>query len=54
MTSITLSTQYGNYTISLEQDEMCIDAVITDLINPLLLAAGYQPNSIREWIPEGV
>jgi hypothetical protein len=52
MTSITLSTQYGNYTISLGTDDLDMEHMIVELVVPLLLAAGYQPDTIKEWIPE--
>ena len=52
MTSITLSTQDGNYTISLPKDDMNIDEVMQELIKPVLLAATYQPENINEYIPE--
>lgn len=52
MTSITLSTQDGNYTISLGKDDMNMEEVMGDLIRPLLLAAGYQPETISEYIEQ--
>ena len=52
MTSITLSTQHGNYTISLPKDDMNINEVMQELVKPVLLAATYQPESINEYIPE--
>ena len=52
MTSITLSTQYGTYTISIGKEDMNMEDVMGELIRPLLLAAGYHSETISEYIEQ--
>ena len=52
MTSITLYNQYGDYTISLNEDDLNMDDMFSELIKPLLLAAGYQPENIDEYLSQ--
>ena len=52
MTSIEFENEYGRYTISMEEDIVQIDNVMQELVKPLLLAAGFQPESVSEYIPD--
>ena len=47
MTKITLETQYGSATIAVNQDDMNISDLWEQVIEPLLLAAGYHPETVK-------
>ena len=52
MTSITFENENGMYTISLIDNVVLLDDVMRDLIRPILLAAGYQPENINDYITD--
>lgn len=47
-TTLTLEDGYGTYTISVNKQDMSIDEVVEELVEKVLLAAGYHINSINE------
>lgn len=47
MTKIELTTRYGKASIEVEEDDLNIDHLFEHLIEPLLLASGYHPNTIE-------
>jgi hypothetical protein len=49
-TTITLVNSYGTYSITANKDDMGIGEVCADLLEPVLLAAGYHPESVKEWV----
>jgi len=49
-TSITLQNCYGEYTIKINDTDMDISSVLINLVVPVLLAAGYHRNSVKEYI----
>jgi len=51
MTKITLETINGYFTVELSEDVVFLDDVMQDLVKPILLAAGYQPENINDYIP---
>ena len=51
MTKLTLETEESTILIMVPQKSISIDAAMQDLIKPILLAAGYQPENINEYIP---
>ena len=50
MTKLTLENIYGKYTIEVPDDNMAMQKVVDDLIIPVLLAAGFHPKTIEEYI----
>ena len=51
MTTLTLQDKHGTYTISVKRDDMPIGDMMEHVVR-LLLAAGYQPENINEYIAE--
>ena len=47
-TRMTLTTRDGHYTITLMRGDLTIEALIEDVFEPLLLAAGYHPENVNE------
>lgn len=47
-TSITLTDAYGTYMVRQEQTDLSMDKLIDHLLIPLLLACGYQRETIDE------
>ena len=45
-TTITMKTEYGTSEIHVNKDDMNIDDVFEELIEPLLLAVGYSKQTI--------
>lgn len=52
MTRITLETIDGKYSIETPRDDLDIDGAIDCLIEPLLLAAGYHPDTVARAFSE--
>lgn len=52
MTKITLTNQYGTYTIERDLDNLSIDKFIEDFIIPLLLSMGYDRENIDSCFTE--
>ena len=49
---ITLVTNYVEITIEQpNDDDLTIEEVTQELVRPLLLAAGYHPDSVEDYIP---
>lgn len=49
-TTITLSNCYGAYTVTIKKDDMVLGEIFADLVKPVLLAAGYQTESISDYL----
>jgi len=47
MTTITLSNNYGSYTVSVPENDLTVDEVV-DIFKSVLLAATYQPESVKD------
>jgi hypothetical protein len=47
-TSITLTDAYGTYMVRQEQTDLTMDKLVDHLLIPLLLACGYQRETIDE------
>ncbi len=56
-TRMTLENEYGTYSIEIYHADPSASAVMTDLVRPLLLAAGYTPDTVDDvtdtWTGEG-
>lgn len=55
-TKITLENCYGKYSVEVEEDDLRLDEVINQLIEPVLLGATYSRKNIDEMfanVPEG-
>lgn len=50
-TVLTLKNGYGQYYITVDHTDLSLVDMM-DLVRRLLLAAGYQPDNINEYIPE--
>lgn len=50
---ISLTNEYGTYTIELEQEYVQLNDYIENLIIPVLLAAGFVQESIDEYFDSG-
>jgi hypothetical protein len=48
-TTLSLSCEYGDYTVSVPREDMPIQEVVEDLFKPVLLAAGYRRESIDKY-----
>ena len=46
-TTLTLENENGVYTISLRSTTLPLDVVVDELVEPLLLAAGYSQGAIN-------
>jgi len=51
-TTITLKNQYGEYTIVAPRQDLTLPEIMEELIEPLLLAAGYNRKSFY-WMEFG-
>lgn len=49
-TKLTLENEYGTYTIEVPKTDMTVIKMFEDMVEPLLLAAGYQPGSIARYL----
>lgn len=47
-TTLTLENEYGTYTISVNKTDMPIYEVMDELVEKVLLAAGYHINNVNE------
>lgn len=47
-TTITLENEHGTYTISVNKTDMTIYEVMGELVENVLLAAGYHTNTVNE------
>jgi hypothetical protein len=47
-TSITLTDAYGTYMVRQEQTDLSLDKLVDHILIPLLLACGYQRETIDE------
>lgn len=52
MTRVTLENENGKYSIEVEFNELTLGELVTDLIIPALLAAGYSPSLVSGLILE--
>jgi hypothetical protein len=48
MTRIELKTKYGSYIVEVNEDDLDIYEVVEQLVVPVLTAAGYAPDNVRE------
>lgn len=48
-TKLTLENEYGIYAVEVNKSNMEISDVFETLIAPILLAAGYSTDNIKEW-----
>jgi hypothetical protein len=51
-TTATLENENGRYVVSIQQTEVNMSDMIDFVVKPLLLAAGYSPNVIKEYLGE--
>ena len=49
-TEITLRNKYGEYTVRVLRDDMLIGELFDDVVVPVMLAAGYQRESLDNWL----
>lgn len=49
MTTLELTNADGSFCVSLQKDCATIEEIHEFLVVPVLLAAGYQPETIREF-----
>ncbi len=40
-TTLTLTNEYGSYSITVYKNDLTVDNIIEDLFEPILFAAGY-------------
>lgn len=52
MTKLTLETEYGTYSVEVNEDDMNITDVFDRLLIPVLLSAGYDEHSIKEQLAD--
>ncbi len=47
-TKITLENEHGSFSVELSRDSMSLSDAVEYLVEPLLIAAGYDAESVRE------
>ena len=52
MTRLTLETSHGKYVVETEYEDYPLDKLIEELVVPVLRAAGYHEQNIREALAE--
>lgn len=52
-TKLTFENEFGKYTVEVSDDEMTLNAVMGRLVAPVLFAAQYSDELVRNFIPEG-
>lgn len=52
MTKLTLENKDGVYSVQLDRMCMNIHDVMQEIVGPVLLAAGYHPDHINEYLTE--
>jgi hypothetical protein len=52
VTRCTLETEDGVYSIEVPKYGLSMDDMVQDILKPLLLAAGYQPGTVEEYLGE--
>ena len=50
LTEMTLRNKYGEYTVRIPRGDLLIGEMFDDVVKPVLLAAGYQRESIENWL----
>lgn len=51
-TKLTLENDYGTYSVGINKQDLTIGSMFEDLVIPVLLAAGYQQESIDNCLGE--
>ncbi len=51
-TTLTLTDSYGSYTITINKIDNTLGTVVQELVKPVLLAAGYHPDSVSDYLEE--
>jgi hypothetical protein len=46
--NLSLSNEYGMYSVAVKCSDLTADEFVHDLVRPLMLAAGYAENNINE------
>jgi len=49
-TTMSLRDQYGECSITVNKGDLPIEDIITDVVRPLLLAAGYGEQNVDEYL----
>ena len=49
MTRITLENEHGKYIVEIKKESITLESVMDDLIQPVLLAAGYHESTIENY-----
>lgn len=47
-TKVTLENEHGTYSVEVKDTELTINALIRDVIKPVVLAAGYSSTVIKD------
>ena len=48
-TKIVFKNEFGRYSAEINKEEATLDEVFEYLVDPVLRAAGYDPDNIRKW-----
>jgi len=51
-TALTLTNEFGSYSVTVNDDGLTMPVLIQRLVKPVLLAAGYHPNTVDKYFPE--
>lgn len=49
-TKITLENEHGTYSVEIRNTELTINALVRDVVKPVLLAAGYSESLVDEYL----
>lgn len=49
-TTVILITNYGEYSVTHNEVDLTMDEMLTHVIKPVLLAAGYHPDTVSSYL----
>lgn len=52
-TTVTIKNGHGEYSVTVDYTGVAMDDMIKDLIVPVLLATGYHPDTVKDYIDGG-
>lgn len=50
MTRVTLENENGIYTVEIPGEELNLPTLLSDAIAPVLMAAGYSDQIVKDWL----
>lgn len=50
MTRITLENENGKFQVEIEAEELYLSRIISDVVAPVLMAAGYHDQQVKDFM----